>query len=201
MKDCWWDVKNQIKQNHLFLNPVPNLVYGVLKFCSFWTQENLSSGFANNKAQTSLCTSVQSDQRLCYSIYVKYSSQTWSVQNFNILTCLCSWVDWTEYRFVGNPNDTFCHIEAHFGRICFFSRFITREIIYFSAMSFASEEHETTYKYNLKEVTRMLKTKHADNYMVRWSNLPNILWDTLLTLMGWISKWNLPINNTDKSIY
>ena len=34
-------------------------------------------------------------------------------------------------------------------------------------MSFASEEHETTYKYNLKEVTRMLKTKHGDNYMVR----------------------------------
>ena len=36
-----------------------------------------------------------------------------------------------------------------------------------SAMSFASEEHEQTYKYNLKEVTRMLKTKHGDSYMVR----------------------------------
>ncbi|WAR10586.1 TENS1-like protein [Mya arenaria] len=33
------------------------------------------------------------------------------------------------------------------------------------AMSFASEEHENTYKYNLKEVTRMLKTKHGENYL------------------------------------
>lgn len=38
-----------------------------------------------------------------------------------------------------------------------------------TAMSFASEEHENTYKYNLKEVTRMLKTKHGDNYLVRQS--------------------------------
>ncbi|XP_052813468.1 tensin-1-like isoform X3 [Mya arenaria] len=41
--------------------------------------------------------------------------------------------------------------------------YITERII---SMSFASEEHENTYKYNLKEVTRMLKTKHGENYLV-----------------------------------
>ncbi|XP_053386052.1 tensin-3-like isoform X4 [Mercenaria mercenaria] len=41
--------------------------------------------------------------------------------------------------------------------------YITERII---SMSFASEEHDNTYKYNLKEVTRMLKTKHGDNYLV-----------------------------------
>ena len=33
-------------------------------------------------------------------------------------------------------------------------------------MSFPSEGHDTTYAFNLKDVVRMLKTKHGDNYLV-----------------------------------
>lgn len=54
-----------------------------------------------------------------------------------------------------------------FGCLCF--KIGNYRISFFcliAAMSFASEEHENTYKYNLKEVTRMLKTKHGDHYLV-----------------------------------
>ncbi|XP_041374710.1 tensin-1-like isoform X3 [Gigantopelta aegis] len=41
--------------------------------------------------------------------------------------------------------------------------YITERII---AMSFIAEGHDTTYRFNLKEVTRMLKTKHGDKHLV-----------------------------------
>ena len=40
------------------------------------------------------------------------------------------------------------------------------------AMSFIAEGHDTTYRFNLKEVTRMLKTKHGDKYLVRLVKIP-----------------------------
>ena len=36
--------------------------------------------------------------------------------DFNFLTSLCSWGDWFENRFVGNPEDRFSHDEAHLSR-------------------------------------------------------------------------------------
>ena len=33
-------------------------------------------------------------------------------RNFNFLASLCSWGDWFEYRFVGNPGDRFSRDEA-----------------------------------------------------------------------------------------
>ena len=33
--------------------------------------------------------------------------------NFNFLDCLCSWGDWFESRFDGNPEDRFSRDEAH----------------------------------------------------------------------------------------
>ncbi|KAK7501976.1 hypothetical protein BaRGS_00006728, partial [Batillaria attramentaria] len=41
--------------------------------------------------------------------------------------------------------------------------YVTERII---SMSFPSEGHDTTYSFNLKEVVRMLKTKHGDNYLI-----------------------------------
>ncbi|KAL8566605.1 hypothetical protein ACOMHN_054827 [Nucella lapillus] len=41
--------------------------------------------------------------------------------------------------------------------------YVTERII---SMSFPSEGHDTTYAFNLKDVVRMLKTKHGDNYLV-----------------------------------
>ena len=37
----------------------------------------------------------------------------WNNQNFNFLASLCSWGDWFEYHFVGNPEDRFCRVDAH----------------------------------------------------------------------------------------
>ena len=70
-------------------------------------RENLSLGFANNKMHWPACTSVQSDQRLCYSLSRKYivQSHTCSTQNFNILARLCSWTGWFEPILV-NPGAT-----------------------------------------------------------------------------------------------
>ena len=45
-------------------------------------------------------------------MYMYNSSQTWYMQNFNILTSLCSWVDWLELYMVRKPEDMFSRIEA-----------------------------------------------------------------------------------------
>lgn len=42
--------------------------------------------------------------------------------------------------------------------------YVTERII---AVSFPQNCSEETYLHNLKDVTRMLKSKHADNYLVR----------------------------------
>lgn len=42
--------------------------------------------------------------------------------------------------------------------------YVTERII---AVSFPQACSEETYLHNLKDVTRMLKSKHADNYLVR----------------------------------
>lgn len=42
--------------------------------------------------------------------------------------------------------------------------YVTERII---AVSFPQACTEETYLHNLKDVTRMLKSKHADNYLVR----------------------------------
>lgn len=36
-----------------------------------------------------------------------------------------------------------------------------------AAMTFPTEGHDTTYAFQLKEAVTMLRTKHADNYLVR----------------------------------
>ena len=58
------------------------------------------------------CAYAQSDQRLCYSLIGKYHILTCYKRNFNILASLCSWGDWFESRFHGNPEDRFSRDEA-----------------------------------------------------------------------------------------
>ena len=73
------------------------------------TRENLSSGFANN---TVADQPAQSDQHLCYALFEKYHMQTCFRWNFNLVASLCSWGDWFETRFLGNPEDRFSRDEA-----------------------------------------------------------------------------------------
>ena len=59
------------------------------------------------------CASAQSGQPLCYSLSVKYDSQTCCLQNFNILTSHCSRAGLFEPYFVGNSEDRFSCDKAH----------------------------------------------------------------------------------------
>ena len=82
---------------------------------SIWAspRENLSSVVCEHQMRRPACAYAQSDQRLCYSLIVKYHIQAWYKRNFNFLASLCSWAGWFESRFVGNPEDRFCRDEAH----------------------------------------------------------------------------------------
>ena len=75
--------------------------------------ENLSSVVCQHQMRRQACAYAQSDQRLCYSLIVKYHIQAWYKRNFNFLASLCSWAGWFESRYVGNPEDRFCRDEAH----------------------------------------------------------------------------------------
>ena len=52
--------------------------------------------------------SAQTDQHLCFLLFGKHDIKT-----FNFLAIPCSWGDWFESCFVGNPDDRFCCVEAH----------------------------------------------------------------------------------------
>ena len=75
-------------------------------------RENLSSVVCEQQRHRLDCAYAQSDQRLCYSLIVKYHILAWYKRNFNFLASLCSWGDWFESRFVGTPEDRFSRGEA-----------------------------------------------------------------------------------------
>ena len=76
------------------------------------TRENLSSGVCEQQRRRPACASAQSDQRLCCSVFGKYHFKACYKRNFNFLASPCSWADWFESHFVGNPEDRFCRDEA-----------------------------------------------------------------------------------------
>ena len=60
-------------------------------------QENLSSGVCKSQRHRPVCTSVQTDQCLCYLLIGKYHILTWCKWNFTFLASLCSWAGSLEY--------------------------------------------------------------------------------------------------------
>ena len=85
------------------------------------TRENLFSGVCKQHRRRPACASAQTDQRLCYSLIEKNHILTCYEGNFNFLASLCSWGDWFETCYVGNPEDRFSRDEAHLSfRICQF---------------------------------------------------------------------------------
>ena len=77
------------------------------------TRENLSSGVCEQDRRRPACASAQSDQRLCYSRFVKHHIQACYKRSFIFLASLCSWAGLFESHFVGNPEDRFSRDEAH----------------------------------------------------------------------------------------
>ena len=61
------------------------------------------------------CTSAQSDQSLFYSLFGRDHIWACCKCKFNFLASLCSWGDWFETRFDGNPKDRFSRDVAHMG--------------------------------------------------------------------------------------
>ena len=49
---------------------------------------------------------------LCYWLIEKYRIKIRYNRTFNFLASLRSFGDWFDSRFVGNPEDRFCHFEA-----------------------------------------------------------------------------------------
>ena len=74
------------------------------KWASSW--ENLSFGACEQYRRRPAWASVQSDQRLCYSLFGKYISR------LATLFSLCSWAGWFESHYAGNPEDGSSHDEA-----------------------------------------------------------------------------------------
>ena len=60
-------------------------VYSLTTSCIIWasTRENLSSGVCEQHRRRPACASAQSDQRLCYSRFVKHHIQACYEQNFD----------------------------------------------------------------------------------------------------------------------
>ena len=76
------------------------------------TREIRSSGVSEQHRRRPACAFAQTDQRLCYSLIKKYHIQTCYERKFNLLAGLCSWRDWFETCFVGNPEDKFSRDKA-----------------------------------------------------------------------------------------
>ena len=75
-------------------------------------RENLSWGGCEQHRRRPAYASAQSDQRLWYSLFLKnHKLATSEISIF--LASLCSWGDWFETRFAGNPEDRFSHDRAH----------------------------------------------------------------------------------------
>ena len=55
---------------------------------------------------------VQTDQRLCCSLFGKERMCTCNRWNFDFVASLCSWKDWFLSRFFGDPEDRFSRDEA-----------------------------------------------------------------------------------------
>ena len=76
------------------------------------TRETLSSEGCEQQRRRPACTSAQSDQRLCFSLFGKYPIQTCYERNFKFPANLCSRAGWFESHFVGNPKDRFSRVAA-----------------------------------------------------------------------------------------
>ena len=81
-----------------YIHVTPQYIQWTIQSYTIWdsTWENLSSEVCEQHKSRPDCASVQSDQRLCYSLIVKYYIKMCYLRNFKFLASLCSWGDWVE---------------------------------------------------------------------------------------------------------
>ena len=81
-------------------------VFSHMIWASMW--ENLSSVVCEQQRRRHAVWSAP-----LFSLIGKCHIKTGFRRNFTFLTSLCSWGDWFESRFVGNPKVGFCRVAAH----------------------------------------------------------------------------------------
>ena len=77
------------------------------------TKENLSSGVCKQQRRRPACACVQSDQHLVIRLFESTITKLATSKTSVFLASLCSLAGWFENSLVGNPEDRFCHNEAH----------------------------------------------------------------------------------------
>ena len=109
-KNDWVIEQYQYKYALVFFSICSPLIFMII-----WasTRENLSFGGCEQHRRRPACALGQSDQRLCYSCFIKYNIEASYKRNFIFLASLCSWTGWLESHLVGNREDRFCREEAH----------------------------------------------------------------------------------------
>ena len=79
---------NGIKLGRSVVHKISSVVMVYIKWVSMG--ENLSSGCFEQQGRRQACSSMQSDLRLCFSLFAKYHIQACHRQKFNFLASLCS---------------------------------------------------------------------------------------------------------------
>ena len=75
-------------------------------------RKSVFGGSRTIKAQTSLRICAVWSAPLFFTCWISHIKTCYK-GNFTILASLCSWASWFGYNLVGNPEDRFCHGEAH----------------------------------------------------------------------------------------
>ena len=119
--------------------------------------KSVCPGLHPTQAQTSLRIHAVCSAPLLFAFWKKYQLATlltWYRWNLNFLASLCSWGDWFETRFVGNPKDRFSRDEAHImytrwkvhACIITFNTFLCSRSL-FSSISLVSSSSSTNSEY------------------------------------------------------
>ena len=94
-----WDVKNQIQQ--------ADKATQISTLNLIWVTSRENSDFVAcvHQGCRPACEFAQSGQRLCNWPYEKNNNYTYSMQNFNLLACLCSWAGSNGSYMVTHPKN------------------------------------------------------------------------------------------------
>ena len=114
--------------------------------CRSLYARKLVSRVCEQQRRRPACASGQPDYRFFYLHIGKYRFSTGYVRSFNFLVSLCSWGDWFEFRFVGNPEDR-CLIIHYLSYTYKWYDFWT---VCFLAIWYRTPDHQIPYHYPLE---------------------------------------------------
>ena len=95
--------------------PQISLSFNILWVATDWTSFGVSkfNWGLHRLVWVHTCQNTTLLEITCCSSFVTLCLETWYMQNFNILSCLCSWAGWFELCLAANPKDSLSHKDAH----------------------------------------------------------------------------------------